>query len=329
MIPKFYCGIDISKETLDLAVLHDGDLIFSQKIENSQKAVQDVLLKLKASFNVERRNAFFCAEQMGIYASNLLAVVKKKKLVICMESPLRIRLSMGIQRGKNDRLDAVKIAKYAVAFLKQLKIWQPPRAVILQLKYMFAVRKRLVKLKVALINPAKVETYYLPLKDQKANQQLFLNSKLAIEKDIKNVEERMFTLIKGDPRLSHLFFILTSIPQIGKMIALNMIVTTNEFLSISTAKEFASYCGIAPFEWLSGKSIKGRTRVSHIANKDLKVMLHLAAMGSVRHKGSTLEKYYSRKVSEGKNKMSVLNAIRNKLVHFMYACIERNECYKI
>lgn len=293
------------------------------------KAVQDVLLQLKGDFNLDKRNTFFCAENMGIFANNLLAVVKKKKLSICIESPLRIKLSMGIQRGKNDRLDAVKIAKYALTFFKQLKVWQPPRLIILQLKYLFAVRRRLIKVKVVLANPSKTETYYLPLKTRKSNQLLCFDSRKAIEKDITNVEHQMLKLIKTDPRLEQLFLILTSIPRIGSMIALNMILATNEFLGITTPKEFASYCGIAPFEWASGSSLKGKTRVSHIANKDLKVMLHLAAMGAITCKGSILEKYYSKKVSEGKNKMSVLNAIRNKLVHVMYACVRKNECYKL
>ncbi|OAV66287.1 hypothetical protein Barb6XT_02015 [Bacteroidales bacterium Barb6XT] len=37
-----------------------------------------------------------------------------------------------------------------------------------------------------------------------------------------------------------------------------------------------------------------------------------------------LHEYYERKVAEGKNKMSILNAFRVKLVHRMFAVIRNN-----
>ncbi len=80
------------------------------------------------------------------------------------------------------------------------------------------------------------------------------------------------------------------------------------------------FAGVAPFEHSSGTSIKGRTRVSHLANKDIKKMLHLAALVTIR-KGNVMHAYFNRKVAEGKNKMSVINAVRNKLVHILLACI--------
>lgn len=40
-----------------------------------------------------------------------------------------------------------------------------------------------------------------------------------------------------------------------------------------------------------------------------------------------LQMYYQRKVAEGKNKMLVLNAVRNKLIHRVYAVVRRGEKY--
>ncbi|MCF6352283.1 MAG: hypothetical protein L3J06_04660, partial [Cyclobacteriaceae bacterium] len=40
-----------------------------------------------------------------------------------------------------------------------------------------------------------------------------------------------------------------------------------------------------------------------------------------------LKAYYERKVSEGKNKMSVINAIRNKLIHRVFTCVNENRKY--
>lgn len=52
----------------------------------------------------------------------------------------------------------------------------------------------------------------------------------------------------------------------------------------------------------------------------------MAAMSSVKVKGE-LKEYYIRKVAEGKNKMLVLNNLRNKLVERMFAVIKRKSEY--
>jgi poly(3-hydroxyalkanoate) synthetase len=70
-----------------------------------------------------------------------------------------------------------------------------------------------------------------------------------------------------------------------------------------------------------------------MANKNIKTLLHMAALVAIQMKGEMRE-YYNRKVSEGKNKMSVLNAIRNNLILRIFACVnqnreyEKNYCYK-
>lgn len=49
-------------------------------------------------------------------------------------------------------------------------------------------------------------------------------------------------------------------------------------------------------------------------------------MAAVKSKGE-LQVYYQRKVKEGKNRMLILNAVRNKLIHRVYAVVRRNEKY--
>jgi hypothetical protein len=90
---------------------------------------------------------------------------------------------------------------------------------------------------------------------------------------------------------------------------------------------------VVPFEHTSGTSVRGRNRVSHIANKSMKSLLHLAALSTLNTPGE-IQDYYNRKITEGKNKMSIINAIRNKLILRIFACIkqnreyENNYCYK-
>lgn len=92
-------------------------------------------------------------------------------------------------------------------------------------------------------------------------------------------------------------------------------------------RKLACYAGVAPFEYSSGTSVRGKTRVSHIANKDLKKMFHLAALVTIRKNGIMYD-YYQRKVAQGKPKMAVINAVRNKLIHIMLACIKNDTIYQ-
>ena len=78
-----------------------------------------------------------------------------------------------------------------------------------------------------------------------------------------------------------------------------------------------------PFEHQSGISIKGKHRVHKMANKNLKALLHLCALSSIKYV-SELKDYFNRKALEGKHKMSIINAIRNKLVLRVFAVIKNN-----
>ncbi|MFR1133532.1 MAG: transposase [Bacteroides xylanisolvens] len=58
--------------------------------------------------------------------------------------------------------------------------------------------------------------------------------------------------------------LLNSIKGIGTINAMNTIIHTNNFQAFETARQYACYLGIAPFEHSSGTSIKGKTRgLSH------------------------------------------------------------------
>jgi transposase len=87
----------------------------------------------------------------------------------------------------------------------------------------------------------------------------------------------------------------------------------------------ACYAGVVPFLNESGTVVK-RARISKMASLKLKSLLHLAAMSAIRMT-SELKDYYIRKVSEGKNKMTVLNAVRNKIVHRIWAVIQRQSAF--
>ncbi|MBL0686194.1 transposase, partial [Aquimarina mytili] len=89
---------------------------------------------------------------------------------------------------------------------------------------------------------------------------------------------------KQDQKLSTLQKQLVSTPGVGKVLAWNLLVKTNEFKTITEPRKLACYAGVAPFENISGTSIFRKPRVSSFADKDLKRLLHLGAMSAIRLK---------------------------------------------
>ncbi len=89
----------------------------------------------------------------------------------------------------------------------------------------------------------------------------------------------------------------------------------------------ACYCGVVPFEYSSGKSIRLKPRVHYLTNKKLKKQLHMCAISSLTC-NAEIKRYYQRKVAEGKNKLLVINNIRNKLVYTICGGIREQRLYK-
>jgi len=133
-------------------------------------------------------------------------------------------------------------------------------------------------------------------------------------------------LILSDDKLNKTVGLVTSVIGIGKITALHLTIFTNFFTRYDNPKQLACYCGVVPFEYTSGDSIFRKSRVHPMANRTLKKHLHMSALAAINH-DPDIREYFQRKVAEGKNKMLVVNNVRNKLVHRVCAVIKRQEPY--
>lgn len=324
---KSFIGIDVSKATLDICLIEQGQILYQIQTSNSLIGIRKAFTHFKRKFNVSPENSCCCMEHTGIYNYYLLEFLWSKKYPIWLERPMQIKLSIGITRGKNDKIDAVRIAQYAFKNQSDCKLWEPEREVVRNLKSLLTIRTRFINAKKQLSVPLRETQLFTSSKTGKLAEKL---SKKAIESLITQIEEtdkKIGELINSDCRLMELFTIIKSVDGVGPIVAAQVISKTNEFKSITDPRKFACYSGIAPFAYQSGTSIKGKMRVSHMANKTMKSLLHLAAMAAVVAKGE-MQEYYKRKVLEGKNKMSVINAVRNKIIARIFAVVRRNEPYK-
>ncbi len=281
-------------------------------------------LKLQREFCINQ--AIFCMEHTGIYNQHLLSFLYSKKALVCVEAAVHIKLSSGLQRGKSDQIDAVRIAQYAYKNCMELRLWQPKRQVIQQLKHLSGLRNRVINARRQL-TVALNETISFDKKAACECKKLCKASLKTLDDDIKRIELKMDQVIAADAELKKLFSIVTSVDGIGKVTATEMIITTNEFKDITDPAKFACYSGVAPFGYSSGSSIKGKPRVSHKANKNMKSLLHMAALVAINY-NTDMKAYYQRKVEQKKNKMLVINAVRNKLIWRIFACVKNNRPYQ-
>ena len=243
-------------------------------------------------------------EHTGWYTLELCCFLQDQQLAFALYSPLHLKRSLGLARGKNDRVDAQRIAHYAFLHRHELKPTQLPSASLLKLKNLFAFRERLVKNQSSLKQTIKDLKDTAHLVDNKfiikeSDKQL----KLVIQQ-VKQTEKQVESAIREDDQLQNSLKLLCSIPGIGLVTAVALILATNNFTAFDDSRKFASYCGVAPFEHTSGTSIRGRTKTSHLANKRIKALLSNGAASAIQS-DEELKAYFHRKVAEGKPKMVV------------------------
>lgn len=323
----YYVGIDVSKSTLDIAVRNQNQLLFHLQVANSKAGIRDFYQHCKTE-KITLKKALFCLEHTGIYAHIILEQVFLKGYAIWLEQSLQIKKSLGMQRGKNDRLDAMRIAEYAYRFEDKVRLYQPKRTVVQQLTRLMQVRRSLLSSKKALSVSLKEKRGFEDSNMHKMAQKLMQPAIKKIIEQLQQVEKQIQVVIADDQRLSELFTIVSSVDGVGKVSTWHFIANTNEFKSIQDGRKYACYSGVVPFEHQSGSSIRGRRRVSPMANKSMKAILHMAVLTIIAAKKGELYEYYERKVKTGKHKMAIINALKNKIIQRVFACVKQGRVYE-
>jgi transposase len=324
----FFIGIDVSKDELDFVVRNREGFLFHQEIANQPEAISTFIKELCKLTDFKLNKAVFCMEHTGIYNNHSLACLYKRKANICLEAATQIKNSLGNIRGKNDKIDAKRIAQYAYDQREKLSLWSPKREAIAELSSLSTTRARLISVKKQLKTPLKEHGLFSSKKIAMKNVQICAHALKAIEADLDRADKAIEKIIAADTELNRLFHLITSVSGIGKVTATQIIISTNEFKDIRDPKKFACYSGVVPFTDDSGK-LKKRARISHMANKKVKTLLHMSALVAIQY-NADLKRYYERMVGlEKKNKMSVINAVRNKLILRIFACVNQNRPYEI
>lgn len=320
----YFVGIDVSKNHLDLSLCQQGQSAPTKRIPNQIEAIQKYIQGLGKQYDLNK--TIFCMEATGMYTAFLISVLVDKKLAIWVENPIHIKRSSGLQRGKNDTIDAQRIGQYAHRFQDKVCLYQPKSKILEETEHLNRLRTRLVQTRKKLQTALSETMQFVDKTMAKSLEMSSQKTMNALEKDIQNLETKIQKLIFSDSHLKQLYQLTLSVQGVGKVTATQILIKTQGFTKFKTPRQFASYCGVVPFEHSSGK-FRGKERVSHMADKQLKSLLHMCAVAAIKHQGE-LKTYYLRKTEEGKAKMAVINAIRNKIIQRIFACVKNKQPYQ-
>ena len=316
-------GIDVSKLVVDVRI-HSSQC-FSQ-FENTPTGFKRLYEWSLKNSSFPPCEILFVFEHTGLYSHNLAVYFSEHEVPFIMVPGLEIKRSLGITRGKDDRVDATKIARYAYRLRDEIEPYLLPSKQLLDIKSLLSLRERLVRQRAG---------YKASLKEQKrvykskGNPVLFKAQESLIKqlsKQVDAVEKEMIDIVCSNDQLKLLYKLITSIKSVGQQTALFMIAYTDGFTKFKDSRKFAAYCGIAPFPNSSGTSVRGKTKVSHLANKKIKSLFDLCAKNAIVH-NQEMKKYYNKRVEQGKHKMCVINIIRNKLLSRIFAVVNRKTPY--
>lgn len=327
MTQKYYIGVDISKEKLDFALVSEGKLITHKQIGNDLKEIKNLFKEWFKVYDFSQKEGLVCMEHTGVYCNRLIEYLEKSKWDFCLESALNIKYSQGMKRGKNDKIDAERIAIYAWKNRDSIQYYKVPKGIMKVLKNLYSLRRNLIKSKVAIETSVRESSAFLDKKTADLMKEGCSKSIQALNSDIEKIEMKIMDLIRSDSQLSHQFDIVTSVPGIKFVTGTEIIITTGGFTNFTCPKKYACLAGVVPFEHTSGKSVKGKSKVSKMSNKSIKTLLHLAARSLINSK-SDLGDFYRRKIAEGKNSMNVLTAMGKKLIDRVFACIKEDRFYQ-
>lgn len=320
----YFFGVDVSKRTLDITLLKEAVLTYRQ-FTNDQDGMDELLQWLKA-LEADFGRMLFCMEATGLYCFVLTEFLAQNKIDTWVEHAAQIKKANALDRGKTDKVDSKRIALYASRNLDRLRLWEPASATLQKIKHLAALRERLVDTKKRLAAPVKEFEDAGNTAMAKLLEKSIKSTLSALAKDLKSVEAKIVEAMNEDENVKRLFVIVSSVIGIGFVTAVNLLVYTGGFAQFRDARKLACYCGVAPFEYSSGSSIRGKTKVHYMANKKLKCNLHMASLTAVKL-DADLKAYYERKVGEGKNKMSVLNAVKCKLLARVVSVVNKGEEY--
>lgn len=312
-----FIGIDIGCDNF-VATILNNKITHTSEFTNYLDGFESFNFWLEEN-KVTTTESIIVMESTGVYCEQLCHFLYSKKYELCVENALKVKRAFDLSPRKNDIVDSRRIAEYAMRFTDQLILWQPPEQILEKVKILLSLREQFVNQNTANKNILKalnkkviqsdfaVDTLELTISDLKEKIE-------SIEKEIKN-------LLLINKEIASKYLSITSIKGVSLLLSSELLVLTDGFRKTNNPREIASYIGICPHEYSSGKSVYKKAKSSGYGHARIRKLIYLASC-CAREYNDEFKIYFERKVNEGKSKRVLINNISNKLIKLICGVIK-------
>jgi transposase len=297
-----FCGIDVSKDRLDVIVLPEEQRSW---VSNNRAGWTDLVERLRGC-----SIAAIGLEASGGYERGVVRALLAAGLPVRQVNPFKLRQfarASGVL-AKNDPLDARMIASF-VGIMPTRPAQRTPAAAA-QLAEMLAVRRQISAEKVAAENASR-------LLEDRMLRRLSRRRIGNLAADIDLLDKRKVEIVATDAALAHRYRLLTSMPGVGSLLACTLIALLPELGSM-TRKQVAALVGVAPYAFESG-TLKGR-RCIWGGRANVRQVLYMAAM-SASNWNPGLKAFHDRLEAAGKKPKVTIVAVMRKMITTLNAMV--------
>jgi len=308
---QFTLGIDVSKDTLDFALL-GGKKTEYRHFTNNEAGYSHLVNWL---YKAEAKTLHACLEATGQYGEGVATYLHNHGYRVSVVNPARIKSYAGsmMRRFKSDKGDAEVIALYCQKEVPAL--WTPPPDSFRELQYLVRYLADLKNMRQQERNRLKSGVTSLRVRaDLKAHIDF-------ISAQIEQLTKEIARHINKCPELKKQKELLKSIPGIGDTTAAALLSEVRDFRAFDSARQLAAYAGLVPEQRDSGTSVHKKPRMSKKGNSHLRKSLYMPAIVATRH-NPIVRALSERLKATGHCAMSIVGAAMRKLLHLAYGVIK-------
>lgn len=310
-----FIGIDVSKNHLDVFVSPTQASLHLDLDEDPQMVtLLDLLDSLQADgYQIVR----IVLESTGGYETTCLALLAQRGLPIVCSNPRQVRdFAKATGRlAKTDSIDARIIAQYAEKIMPPLR--PLPDCEQRELREMMSRRCQLVK------DIGREKRRLDPLTSTAVSQSI--ERILAVLKEeLACVEKQITSLIHNSELWRSKVELLKSATGVGDVTAQTIVAFLPELGQLNR-KQIASLTGLAPWSNDSGKK-RGKRSIWG-GRETIRTALYMGTLSAIRRE-NTINSFYKRLTSNGKEKKLAITACSRKLITILNAMIRDNIPYQ-
>ena len=307
-----FLGIDVSKKTLDVALLSDNSKPQHKVFANDAAGHAQLLTWLEQHSSGA---VHVCLEATGTWATDVALALHAAGHRVSLVNPAQIHAfgRSNLKRTKTDKADALLIARFCQ--MHQPPVWTPLSPQLQQLQGLIRRLEHLDEMLTMEKNRLSSGGVCGEVVQSISEHVAYLEEQM--EKTRRQVKDH----IDDDPDLHTNARLLESIPGIGAATAALLLAELGDMTQFSNARQVAAFAGLVPRIRESGTSVRGRARLSKVGSSRLRKSLYNPAITALRF-NPLIRSFGLRLSAQGKSKMLIIGAAMRKLLHLAYGVLK-------